>query len=337
LAAGVPQALTRSIWFGSLLIVTFWQILAAAPAFGPAWAGLPRAGRVAAGACLGYLGAFALLYGAYQTYWGNWLGRGDATAAIHVSDPALIGAILGGIAGWRWGSRGRPSPALSWMLLWFLVLCAVGVSALGKGYLLRFMPERLLVLMPVPLAVLGAAGLQRWKYVRPRIGVFLACALFVCGTCSAAVACLCFQGPLGFRPGRGPFTAFHTEAITHNEAALVDAIDEGVVLAPVTIPLFSDIAVVRRPGVSTVHGQGTLGFGDVAIDTMGAWVSRFYAPDTDEAYRHDFVASWCVDYILCPEVPPVDEDTARALADYSWTDVVLRRGKGMLLKVRPNE
>ncbi len=337
LAAGIPHVLTRSIWFGSLVSVIFWHLPAAVPAVKRAWAGLPVSGRVLAGACLGYLGAFALLYGAYQTYWGNWLGRGDATAALHVSDPALVGAIFGGVAGCRRASLSRPSIHLSWMLLWFLPLCAAGVSALGQGYLLRFMPERFMVLMPVPLAVLTAAGLQHWMRVRPRTGRFLLGVILVCGLCSAAVACLCFQGPVGFTPGRGPFQLFHTEAITPDEARVVDAIEEGVMLAPATIPLFGDIAVARRPGVRTVHGQGTLGFGDVDIAGMGGKVNTFFAPETPEGRRRDFVKSWCVDYIICPEAPPVAPETVAALKSYGWTSVALEAGNALLLKVNRND
>lgn len=218
------------------------------------------------------------------------------------------------------------------MALWLVFLLAVGVSAWGDGWFLRFMPERALALCGVPLALLAADGWHRlrvWSRLRGRGGRWVAWwprVVVGAGLVSNAVAYLCFQGPLGQRPGEGAFAWTHSEMVWAEDAHLMDAVDGGTVLAPASPPpLLGDVVVHRRPGTRTVLGQPTLEFAGVNMLTRIQEVRAFFDPaslGTD--YDHRAVAeAWCVDYVLCPQTHPVD---ARVLAHFRaqpWLEEVL--------------
>lgn len=330
--------LRRSIWIGSLASVALWQLIAAWPTLRRTLSDLPLPARFFAWAAAGYLACLAILYAGYQTYWGNWLAGGDASAAIVLSDWALPGAAVGALLALR--RRGQISldadaRASQWALLWLLVLCGVGVSALGQGRMLVMMPERCMVLMGVPLAVLAALGLVWIREQRPRLSGGLVAVLLMCGLCSLAVGSLFFQAPLGHTPGQGTFQWLHTEVITANEAALIDRIDGGIVLTPAACaPLYGDLVVARRHGVRTVFGQGTFAIGDRDMTALASEVARFFESAASEDERTVFLQQYEVDYVFLPETQPVPERTLRQLTASAAVEEVMQAGGARLLRIR---
>ena len=337
--------LRRSVWIGSLASAVIWQAAAAGPAIRQALAGLPLAARLLAWAAAGYLLLLAVLYAAYQTYWGNWLAGGDAAAAVMLSDWALPGALAGAFFALRAPGRSKAARAPSavvaagedmreirWVALWVLLLCAAGVSAFGQGKMLVLMPERCLVLAGVPLSLAAAYGLAR---LRPAPSRALFALLLVSGTASLGVGSLCFQGPVGHTPGQGPFQWLHPEMMTADEAALIDQIDTGVVLAPVTQPLYGDMIAARRPGMRTVFGQGTFAIGDRDMTELGAEVARFFEPDTPLAEREEILARYDVSYVFCPEACPVDARTVAALRHWPILEAEVSGGAVLFRVLRP--
>ena len=120
----------------------------------------PRTMRCAMAALLAYLIAYAALYLGHQAWFGNWWRGGDIGAAVLASDGALLALLPGALLGWKWNPRERPTspPHLRWIAAWFLVLLAVSMSATGQGWLLQFAPQRCMVLLGVPMALLAAAA-----------------------------------------------------------------------------------------------------------------------------------------------------------------------------------
>ena len=78
---------------------------------------------------------------------------------MFASDWALLALLPGVLLGWKWTPREHATdpPHLRWVAAWFLVLLAISVSATGQGWLLQFAPQRCLVLLGVPMALLAAA------------------------------------------------------------------------------------------------------------------------------------------------------------------------------------
>lgn len=323
--------LARSIWFGSLVSATFWLLPAMVPAAREGFRSLPGWGRAITLAGGGYLLAFALLYGAYQTYYGNWLGRGDAAAAVAVSDWAFIGAGIGLLAACFTRGNDDADTTLGFMLLWLVPLAAVGVSAAGHGWLLRFMPERLLAMMPVPLALLAAAGFHRWRTHFPRLVTGLVGVAVASGACGVAVAALCFQGPLGYDVAKGPFRDMHSELISTEDARLVAGVESGAVLAPAGIPFLGDAVTLLRPGTRAVLGQGSFGYSDRHMAELLAEVDAFFGAEPVD--RAALARGWCLDYILCPSRDPVAPKVLAAIDAYPWTRRAMTEGDGALFEV----
>lgn len=336
--AGTFMLLRRSIWIGSLASATSWQAIVAWPVLRRALSDQPSPARLLAWAAAGYLLCLAVLYAGYQTYWGNWLAGGDTSAAIALSDWALPGAAVGALLALRSRSAVTPDARVRdshWPLMWLLALCAAGVSALGQGRLLVMMPERCMVLMGVPLAVLAAQGLELLRGQRPKLATGLVGAIVACGVCSLAVSSLCFQAPVGHTPGKGAFQWLHTEVMTPNEAALIDLIDSGIVLAPASSPpLYGDIVVARRPGVRTVFGQGTFAIGDRDMAALAGEVSRFFNPATAGKERAAFLGRYQVDFILCPETTPVASEAIYRIRAMNGVEETAAIGSATLFRVR---
>ena len=290
---------------------------------------LPLMGRVAAFGATGYLTAFAALFLAYQVYYGNVLVARDAAVAVAVSDWALLGACAG--AAYALARRGRSAPASErdWVVLWLLFFLALAISAFGRGWFLQFGPQRLQIFLWLPICVLSAAGLERWRKSRPRAARGLTAAMVACGLTSAAVTVLCFQGPLGYRPGASPYAAFHAEVMTEADAAVMAHVGAGIVLAP----LYAADVIAMRRGNRVVFGVGSFNCSDQRFVTLRAQVADFFSPAADDPRRRQCVRDWCVGYVYCPDTWPVDADTVEQLRSTPWLHEVAAEGRAVLFEV----
>lgn len=337
-AENVYELLRRCAWFGSVVSLLFWHIFTIPLALRPILRRLPFFGSVAAHGAAGFLSAFAVLYAAHQVYYGNLLTGGDTAAAVAVSDWALLGAAAGAVWGaWRTPRLRTAETNLDWAALWFLGFLCIAIAAFGRGRFLPFMPERFLALLGVPLALLSAEGLMCWR-VRSRGGVAgaLLAAMLLCGICSSAVACLCFQLPAGRVPGEQAFRWAHSEIMPPADARLLDAIPSGVVLAPASEPpLLGDVAACRNPMLKTVFGQPSLEFSGTLMHPLSEAIQRFFDNKAADAERRAFVHEYCVDYVLCPAAHPVDQEILRQFQNSPWLELVMQEEGAAVFRVKP--
>ena len=338
--AGALATVRTNIWLSPFVAATIFHLTVVPQEVVRGVRRLPRFARTCACAAIGYLVAYLVLYCLYNAYYGNIWRCLDYNSALNISDWALLGAAIGAALGL--GSPARNvSPcdenavAHAWIALWLLGLLAVGISAFGHGWFLRLVPQRLIVFLPLPLAVAAARGIQRLHATRPYLARTLTVVMVTCGVCSIVVASACFQGPLGHRPGRGPFAWTHCELMSLADADALDCVDGGVVLTPVTWgPAMGDVAAIR-PNTSTVFGYGALNFTDERHTASFELLHAFFNDDTPEASRKKLVDDWCVDYVYCPDCHPVDEHVLAALRDTPWLSEVTRSGKAVLFRVVP--
>jgi len=295
--------------------------------------------RVASSAALGYLAAYTILYVLYNAYYGNvWLCL-DVTSAMRISDPSLLGAV----AGAAWSIARHHGMTLTadvervrtgWISLWMLSFLCIAISAFGQGWFLRLVPERAMIFLALPFAVLAAKGLQEWRATRPRLAISLLAVMLVCGLCAIGVASACFQGPLGHRPGQSPYGYAHCEIMNKADADLLARIDGGVVLTPVTYgPSFSDVLAVQ-PNTGVVYGFGSVNLGDRDPAAAKEDTDAFFSKGCDEFLRRKFVEQWCVRYVYCPDSHPVDENVLEELRRTPWLEEVGVSGEAALFKVR---
>ena len=286
--------------------------------------------RLCIGAGAGYLGMFAVLFALYQVYYGNLLVARDGAAAIFVSDWALIGAVLGLVLAWRWPSARNPlHEPHDWTLAWFLLYLAVSLSAWGQGWFLRFGPQRMEVLLWLPMCVLSAAALERWNQTRPLFAKGMQHTLIGCGVCSILVATFCFQGSFFVRKEGSPYRAMHTEVMTLSDDRVMKHLGEGMVLAPICA---SDV-IVRQHKNPVVFGTGTMNMTDQPYAALEAQVNAFYAANTAEAFRKAFVEEWEVDYVYCSDTWPSAAETVAQLRASSWLEEVASDGAAALFRV----
>ena len=291
---------------------------------------MPTPSRMAATGAMGYLAAFFALFCAYQVYQGNVVVARDAVVAQVVSDWALLGAVAG--ACWAFARRGRrrPGPRQDWVVLWFLGFLAVSISAFGQGWFLRFGPQRIQVLLWLPLCALSASGLRRLHITRRRTSLVLHAVLIVCGVTSAVVATFCFQGPLGYRPGQSPYAYTHSEVMTEADAAVMGAIGAGTVLA---LPPASDSIVALRKN-RVVFGIGSSDLSGQRFVTLQTDVERFFDPETADSVRRGLAGRWGMDYVYCSDTWPVAAETMTQLQAAPWLSRVTERGKAVLFLVK---
>lgn len=288
--------------------------------------------ELCAWASVGYLAAFAVLFGAYQVYYGNLLVARDGAVAVAVSDWALVGALCG--AAYALATRARrTSGATDWVLLWLLGGLAVSISAFGRGGFLRYGPQRIEVLLWLPLCMLSAAALHRMFTSKPRLARALLAIMIVCGISSTAVSALCFQGPLDFRAGVSPYAAYHSEVMTTADAHTMSAIGEGMVLAPIPA---SDV-IVRTQGNPTVFGTGSFNLTDQPYAPLCDQVHAFFSPDATDGSRRAFVKEWCVDYVYCPDTWPLQVETVEQLRKTPWLVEIASEGRAALFLVVGSE
>ena len=278
---------------------------------------------------IGYLGIYFVLFVGYQTYFGNLLSAGDATAAMAVSDWALLGAFGGGIYGW---SRRRvPTSHLNsaaWVVPWLVVFAAIAISAWGQGWFLRLTPQRLMLFLGLPLSILSATALQAWGRRRPYHARGYLAAMIFCGIASAIAGTLFFQGPLGRAAGEGPFARLHPEIMTLADAALLERLTPGIVLAP---KVFSD-AIALRPGMRVLGGIGGTDLSDQMSTEIDPAVARFFSEDPDMD-REAFLEEWCIDYVYCPDTWPVHPEVLAELRMHNRLKAVAEESRGVLFRV----
>jgi hypothetical protein len=185
-----------------------------------------------------------------------------------------------------------------------------------------------------PLAMLAAAWLTCLYRSGWRRSAFVAAGFpLVFGLCSIAVAALYFQGSLGRSPGKGPFAGTYHAHMSIEDAAVLERIGDGWVLAPPEMaPSFGDIVTVV-PGAPTVFGVGSLNYSDQPLLPMLDAARTFFEADTDSAFRRDFLKQWCVRYVFCPHAPPLAQEVVEALAEMPELRVVASRGRARLFRV----
>lgn len=298
---------------------------------------LPLLPRMIGGAGLGYALVYGLFYGAYQAYYGNWFSGGDTSAAIMASDPALPGALSGAVAGvWRRKRIHEEGyfPALGWMALWFLVFFCLSVSAAGKGWWMQFMPQRGMVMLGLPMAVLAAEGIQRMHVRWPRIADAFVTAIIGCGIASILVTWTVVYGPLGAHTAQRYFPWTNYSFISKADGALLDRLDQGTALAPsLGDPLFGDI-IALRPGMHVVYGNGTMDYSHEVMPDVRRAVAEFFSAGTGEGPRRQLIDTWCVNYVYCPDTAPVAPAVIHELRGTAWLESVMEQGRGALFKVR---
>lgn len=188
--------------------------------------------------------------------------------------------------------------------------------------------------MGAPLCLLAASTLTDIRRGHPRGAYALWTALLTSGVLSILMAWLFFQGPFGWRTGEGAFAPLHVGAMTEADARVLEQLPEGRVLAPATMPLFGDIAVVRY-NRRAVFGEGMLGIPWPALDEIRRDVDRFFAPDTPDAERQAIAMQWHVGSVFCPDSTPVDARTMAALRAAPWLHETAHAERAALFVVHP--
>jgi hypothetical protein len=339
---GTMEVVRTHMWLSPFICAMLFHLIAAvSPILKSARDG-SRVARVMSCGAMGYLAAYAGLYVLYNAYYGNYLLCLDVTSAMRVSDPALIGAIIGVVYGVVRGGVSKANTSdgteidrtrLAWVALWFLVFGSVAISAFGGGWFLRLVPERLMIFLAVPLAVFAAHGIQLIAKTHGRFAMAFVGVMIACGLCSIGVSSACFQGPLGHRPGKGPYGYAHCELMNETDARLIEKIDGGVVLAPVTYgPSFADVLAIR-PGVKVLFGFGSMNLGDLDPAESEKEARAFFDASSSDESRRALVERRCVNYVFCPDSHPLPEDMLRALRGTPWLQETARDGAGVLYKI----
>ena len=344
-ADNVWLLLRRAAWFGSVVTLLALHLPILALPLWRAARALPPVPRALSGAAMGYLLTFAIGYALYKLYAGT-LGtsHGERAAVLAVTDPALGGALLGAVAMFAPLRAHAPRAVSGWAVFWLLALLAPAIALPGAGLLRVFtalspsaaqsgsvvaqslgqltsayaalMPERLLVMLGAPLALLTAEVLGTFT-ARSRALAYAG--LLSAGALSAVVGYGWFQGPLGnLRDGDYHITN-PVEAMHPADANIIRRIPSGsVVLAPATLPpLFGDIIVLNVREARTPLGQPSLEFARTDMARRIDEVIRFYRNEIDQ---RALLRRWGVQYVYVPttlndfgELPKLDALLASGL------------------------
>lgn len=385
LVQSVARSQRSALWFSPIVSATFFYWLLIPGTLVRSTQRAPACLRYAGWSAMGYVAAFALLYAAYQAYYGNFLITGEFTVAVIMTDYALLLGLPLGIAVAWWkrpsstnanpedhaksnpdptnistvqsseirpmgaqasrlpGSYNGPKPhstikpsataplptAPPWAALWLLAFFALSFSAWGHGWLLRFTPDRFIIVIGVPLAILGASAIEGGLQRRPRLFRGMQYAIVTCGILSILVTWLVSYGPLGYHTLQRHYSWTRNAFMSQADADTLAHLGEGVVLAPsLGAPLMGDLAVLR--GNSTVYGIGSLDYTRHVVTGIRAEVAEFFDPETPDAWRREKAAEWCVRYVYCPDTDPVDAATVVQLRDCGWLEEVAANGKAVL-------
>jgi len=320
-----PSAfLSATLFHWPLLAIALWWLIGSTT-------GLVR---IAVASLLGYLIVYATLFGLWHVYYGAYWECGDAHALLWTSDKAIPGLLLGAIAGWMLNKRAARTtaadPVMTWFGLWFLVFVSIMISAFLGGRLLLFCPGRLIVFVGLPMAVLAAHGADLLARRHPRLASLWTCLIVMAGVCSITVGSLFFQGPLGYKPGQKAFAYVHHEVMSEQDAACLAHVGDGVFIAPQVFPSFEDFRAVR--GNSVLFGYGAMNLSDTPL-TMAGEHDRFFTPGASTDERRKFVDKWCVDWVYCPDSPPVDDRLLDEFRQIPWLHEVASEGNAVLFKV----
>jgi hypothetical protein len=332
-----------------LITATFWYWLLAKPSAARAMIELPWWAWYLACSLTGYISAYCFLYIGYQVYYGNWWYGGGTSAALFVSDYALVGLGIGVFVGFflRWtalrpgrefetwrAASDTPAPldrTQAWIVIWALAAFALAVSATGGGWFMRFTPERFLVILGVPLSILAAAGV----YVLPRwLGRTIYAICIACGITSIAVASAYFQGHAGRTPGADqPFDYLHYAHMTSEDARLLTRLPEGTVIAPPWSPIAFSEVLALRPNTIVVGGPGAMNIGNMPFARLQADVKAFFAVETDDKGRRNIARRYCLDYVYCPDTCPVSPILLREFQRSGWLKPLAATGDGRIYLV----
>jgi len=335
LGRGALGVLSEHLWLVAFFWATCWawwvlpgELLRGFRGASGLWRGL-------AGAGIGYLVCYTVLYLGYLAYFGGWLRGGDTSAAVAVSDWALLGGVAGFALGLLTSARedGEGVGLPVWVSLWFLGGLGLAVSAWGQGWFLQYMPQRFLVVLGIPLALLTAAGIARLERRRP----WQARAVFGTILCSGVVSILLtwghFYGPHGYETGQRLFEWTRFAFISEEDGELLDSVEGGVLLTPsLEHPLFGDVAALR-PGMRVVYGNGTLDYSRLVMPEVKNAVAHFYSAGADAAAREALLTRYCVDFVYCPADPALDGAVMAALRGWERLEVVREAGAGAVFRV----
>ncbi len=283
-----------------------------------------------------YLLGYVVLYLGHQLWFGNVWAGGDMNAAVLASDGALVTLLplyfLLRRPAATTGDAGPESP-YRWILLWLVGILVVSLLALGQGWFLRFSPQRLMILMGVPLALMTAVGLQQ---MAPRWRWMWLVLLLGGGMLSNTVAALWFQGPLGHQPGKGPFAWLHYEYMDAADERLLRHLPPGTVAVPSWSPIAFGEILVHQGDYQVLGGPGAMNLGDQRLGPLQKAVNQFFSPEGTDATRQAFVTEWCVDYIYCPATCPVDAGVVADFVAADWLVPIATDGNGAVFLVDPS-
>lgn len=226
--------------------------------------------------------------------------------------------------------------AVPWFALWFLAFFCIAIAAFGDGWFLQFTPQRFMVVLALPMAVLAAAGVQRIGVVRPRRARQITAGIVACGVVSILVTWFGSYGPLGYHGLQQHYPQTRWAYISEADASLLDALEDdtnAVVLAPaLTHPILGDVAVQR--GHRAVYGNGTLDFSrEVMPFVREAAHTFFHDPAQPDATRRQLIDDWCVTHVYCPDGEPIPDAMRAHLDTIPWLERVTQIGNGALYRV----
>ena len=323
------SAVRQEAWLTSYISAGFPLLLVAVPVVLRDLRGLTGTFRVVAFGCTGYLLVYLLLFILYQAYYGTLLIGADHAAALRVSDFALFGFVCGAVWSLVGAARGE-QPELDWVVVLFLVFTVIAVSAFGQGWFLRFAPQRMLVFLGIPLAILAARSLAQMRGRTPMLWRAAIAAVAVCGVTSLLVSNLVFQGPMGMRPGLASDIGMHAAYMSRDDSECLAQLGPGTVVAP---PPYNDILSLRD-GVTVLGGYGGLALSDQGANVR-ADVDRFFSTAASAAERTEILDRWCVAHVLLPSDARNREALAAAFSQTPALTQINERGDARLYRVSP--